>query len=450
MSIQKSSNPLACLMNATPVSRRSVLLGASLLGAATLAGCGPSGVGEKDTKDSKDTGGTLGIEGERTGKELVLHLSAGHDWDTYKNAIAEFEKEHDIKVTIQTFQWGDLQQKITADFLSGQPADLIEEPGGFWAVRFGTSGDVLPINDFLKGDTSFLDEFVEAGIDVRSENGVTYAVPLHVTMGGLIFANQDMLDSAGVTMPTTWEEFVDVAKAIQDSGVEYGCALNNDNSYGHPWLLQNGVKFHEDPEAVLAPVDAAIEAYTAQQDIIYKHKLAPVPVASNEYSAPRKLFTTNRAGLIITGPWDIGAIRTENPDFPLAVGMPLKHNEHKTNIAGSGLMIPAKSQNAELAFELIKALTAPEVQEDLTKTTGMACSRKSWAESDTVKNDPILTTVAEARQIADSLDRVFFNNMNIAKIGEAHKAAYENIILNGEDPATHVNAFNELVAQYVE
>ena len=81
-----------------------------------------------------------------------------------------------------------------------------------------------------------------------------------------------------------------------------------------------------------------------QYDLIYKDKLAPVPVASNDYAAPRKVFTSKRAGFILTGPWDIAAVRKEDPNFPLTVGEPLKGDVQKTYLAGSGMMIPSKSQ----------------------------------------------------------------------------------------------------------
>lgn len=425
----------------TTVPRRSFLVGGAALAAAALAACSsPQGVGSGDDATPAQGGG---IEGERTGKELLFYLSAGHDYQPYLDVIADFEKEHSITVTIQTFQWSDLQQKLTADFLSGQTPDLVEEGGSWWSTRWGTDGNIMALNDFIaKEEDGFLDDFVESGLALRQQDGTTYGIPLHVTMGGLVFANQDMLDAAGVAMPTTWDEFKTAAKAIQDSGVEYGCALNNDSSYGRPWYLQNDVEWSADSDEPIGPKGKLVEALTFQKDLIYTDGLAPVPVASNEYSAPRKVFTTGRAGLIITGPWDISPIKTENPDFPLTIGMPLAGpGGQRTTIAGSGLMIPAKSQNAELAWKLITALTATKVQEQITATVGMACSRKSWAESATVKNDPNLSVVAAAREVATAADRPFWTSTNAAKLGEAEKVMYEDVILNGADPAAAVDTF---------
>ncbi|MCO6631968.1 ABC transporter substrate-binding protein [Cutibacterium avidum] len=428
----------------TPLSRRSLLTGAVALGStavvSNLTGCSPSsGVGSSNDSSSHS--------GERTGKEILFYLSAGHDFAPYKRVISKFEQDHKVKVTIQTFQWPDLQQKLTADFLSGTTPDITEEPGGFWATRFGNDGNIMALDDYIKKDKGFLDDFVPAGLDVRQASGKTYAVPMHLTMGGLVFANSEMLAKAKVPMPTTWEEFLEATKRIQASGVEHGCALNNDSSYGTPWLLQNGIKYTADKSTPMQPADAAVEAMVFQRDLVYKHKVSPTPVASSEYSGPRKLLTSKRCGFIITGPWDISAVRTEDKNFPLIIGAPLKHKEQKTTIAGSGLMIPTKSQNADLCWELIKVLTDADVQAQVTKEVGMACSRKSWAKSDVVQNDPNMRVVATARDLAVAPDRAYWPNQNMAKIADAGKVMYENVILSNKDPRSEVAIYNKTVGK---
>ena len=131
----------------TPQSRRYL-----------LTGCSPSsGVGSSNDSSPHS--------GERTGKEILFYLSAGHDFAPYKRVISKFEQDHKVKVTIQTFQWPDLQQKLTADFLSGTTPDITEEPGGFWATQFGNDGNIMALDDYIKKDKGFLDDFVPAGLD---------------------------------------------------------------------------------------------------------------------------------------------------------------------------------------------------------------------------------------------------------------------------------------------
>lgn len=426
---------------------RTLSVCAAFAMAASLAACStPGGVGQQSSSSSSDSSQSLGIQGDRTGKEILIYMSAGRDYKAYTDTFAAFEKEHNVKINVQYYQWGDLQQKLTADFLSGQTPDLVEENGGWWSTRWGADGNIMSLDPFLQKESGFLDDFVESGLANRQADGKTYGIPLHVTMGGLVFGNKEMMDKAGVSMPKTWDELREASKKIQESGVEYGLALNNDASYTVPFLMQAGVTFTKDGNEPMTPAAKATEAMQFQHDLIYKDKLAPVPVASNDYAAPRKVFTSKRAGFILTGPWDISAVRKEDPNFPLTVGEPLKGDVQKTYLAGSGMMIPSKSQNAELAWQLIKDMTSLKVQEAVTAETGMAMSRKSWANSDVVKNDPILSVVAKSREYASTPDKAFWGNENAAKISDARKVMYEEIILNGKDPAAQVQTYETTVA----
>ncbi|MDU7935387.1 MAG: hypothetical protein E7J54_32860, partial [Pseudomonas aeruginosa] len=99
--------------------------------------------------------------------------------------------------------------------------------------------------------------------------------------------------------------------------------------------------------------------------------------------------------------------------------------------------------NADLCWELIKVLTDADVQAQVTKEVGMACSRKSWAKSDVVQNDPNMRVVATARDLAVAPDRAYWPNQNMAKIADAGKVMYENVILSNKDPRSEVAIYNK-------
>ena len=73
----------------------------------------------------------------------------------------------------------------------------------------------------------------------------------------------------------------------------------------------------------------------------------------------------------------------------------------------------------------------------------MACSRKSWAKSDVVQNDPNMRVVATARDLAVAPDRAYWPNQNMAKIADAGKVMYENVILSNKDPRSEVAIYNK-------
>lgn len=332
--------------------------------------------------------------------------------------------------------------------------DLVEENGGWWPTRFGTEGSVMALDEFLAKDKDldFPNDFTKGSIATRVKNGKTYAIPLHATCNGLIFYNRGLLDKAGVKPPTTWDEFKSAAVELTKDGV-FGCALNQSQDYGWPWLLQaNGVYYDPKQNLMMQPRDAAITAYKFQQELVNTLKVSPKPVASTEYSGPQKLFSAKKAAMIVTGPWDIAPIGTGSPDIDLGISQPLLQTEqgkHITPTGGSGLMIPTKSQNPELAWELIKRLTTLEVELETTKAMGMTMPRLTWASNDQVKNDPIMGIVAEGVKVATPVEIDLFDNSNIASIYTAYQTFYQSIVAQGLDVEQAATNLDDAVKSYL-
>ena len=90
----------------------------------------------------------------------------------------------------------------------------------------------------------------------------------------------------------------------------------------------------------------AAEALQFLSDLIHVDKAAPVPVAGADYEGPQKLFTANRAAMIITGPWDVAPIMQGNPKLNWAVAPALKNKTQSTFFGGVSLMIPAAAKTS--------------------------------------------------------------------------------------------------------
>ena len=115
--------------------------------------------------------------------------------------------------------------------------------------------------------------------------------------------------------------------------------------------------------------------------MIHKDKSAPPPVAGSDYEGPQRLFTAGRAAMIITGPWDVNAIRTGNPSLNWGVAPSLTREKQATFAGGVSLMIPKDAKHPDMAWELIQRLTAVDVEVETALQYGMTMPRKimgSW------------------------------------------------------------------------
>ncbi|MGP3910067.1 sugar ABC transporter substrate-binding protein [Nonomuraea sp. 10N515B] len=371
---------------------------------------------------------------------FTVYWNAGHDYQAYRKVIAEFEQANKVKVNLQKYQWPDLRTRLLADFASGTVPDLVEEPGG-WVQEFAISGNARSLQDFVDRDgqaMGFPSDWQPVTVERNSYQGKVYGVQLHFTCNTLLY-NKAMLRDAGVEVPTTWEEFLAAAQKLTKDGV-YGVALNQDYTYVWPWLNQAGVTPY-DPQTgkVMTPMEDAVAALQFQADLVHKHKVAPVPVSSTDYSGPQKLFSAKRAAMILTGPWDLDPIRKTSPDIELGVAPPLKNKVQATQAAGVSMFVPAKATRPELSWDFIKRITAIEVEQAATKETGMLMPRVSWTELPEVQSNEVIKVFADALPTAKDNGQKVRLTGQLGKWEEQLKVMYQQVLIQNK-PATEVLA----------
>ncbi|QYC39928.1 Maltose-binding periplasmic protein precursor [Nonomuraea coxensis DSM 45129] len=373
---------------------------------------------------------------------FTVYWNAGHDYQAYRKVIAEFEQANKVKVNLQKYQWPDLRTRLLADFASGTVPDLVEEPGG-WVQEFAISGNARSLQDFVDRDgqaMGFPADWQPVTVERNSYQGKVYGVQLHLTCNTL-FHNRGMLREAGLEAPTTWEEFLAAARKLTRDGV-YGVALNQDPTYVWPWLIQAGVTPYDPATGeIMGPREAAVEALQFQADLVHKHKVAPVPVSSTDYSGPQKLFSAGRAAMILTGPWDLDPIRKTSPDLELGVAPPLKHRTRATQAAGVSLFVPARAARPELSWDFVKRVTAAEVERAATAETGMLMPRKSWAELPEVQSDPVTKVFADALATAQDSSQQVRLTGQLGKWDEQLKVMYQQVLIQNQPAAEALAAF---------
>ncbi|GCE48229.1 multiple sugar transport system substrate-binding protein [Thermosporothrix hazakensis] len=391
-------------------------------------------------------GGTNSLTGGASDKTLRVYWNAGHAYQVYKKVIEQFEQDHQgWKVKLELYQWPDLRTKLMANFQANDTPDLVEEPGG-WVQEFGLTGKLRSLQDFINKDkqsSGFPDDWQDYTVQRNTVNGEVYGVQLHLTCT-LCFYNTEMFEKAGIkTFPTTWDDFLAACKELTGKGV-YGVALNQDAGYAWPWFLQNGARIY-DPEKKVLDLDneRAFEALQFQSDLIHKHKVAPVPVATGSYDGPQKLFSARRAAIILTGPWDIKPILEGSKDLKWNIAQALKQQTQATTAAGSSVMIPKAAKNPEMAWELLKRLVALDVELAATKEARMTMPRKSWGNHPDVKQMDLIAPFGQGLTYAQFSGAELEKTGKSGTINDLFNKAYQDVIYK-QRPAA--DALKEFVA----
>src|SRR5579859_4672917 len=226
------------------------------------------------------------------------------------------------------------------------------------------------------------------------------------------------------------DDFLSAAKELTGGNV-YGFAMNQDSGYSWPWYLQNKVHLYDAQKNVLTlDNDSAYEALQFQYDLIYKYKVAPVPLNTGSYDGPQKLFSAGRAAIILTGPWDIKPILTGSPNLHWDVAQALTHQTQSTYTAGSGLFIPKAAKNPDQAWELIKRLTTLNTELTATKEARMTMPRKSWGSNADVKQTPIISAFGQGLTYAEYDDALVKNvaTTKVSAINSLFDKAFQDVI----------------------
>lgn len=365
------------------------------------------------------------------GGEIKLYWHPGHYYKTYRAVWEQAEKDLGAKIGVEQFQWPDMRTKLLAGFAAGTVPDLME--GGLWTLEFAKNGYLEPLDAYIAKDgkaMGYPDDWISQAPEQCLYEGKVYGIQLHLTCNTL-FYNPKLLEKAGVAKPpTTWQEFLQAALAVKEKTGAWGYAPEYQVSQAPTaFLWQNDVQWW-DPKKRELTINSpeGVEALQFQADLVRKHKVAPEPQPSVGYEGPANLFIAEKVAMITTGPWNIAPIRKGAPNLVWSVAPPLKGKMQATYYAGVNLSISKDSKNKDAAWEIIKRITAVEVEGAATKEAAMLMPRKSWVSRPEVGADPIVKKYAEIMSTVP-LKPIFPYDMLLAEVYEKmFQEAYDNVM----------------------
>lgn len=237
--------------------------------AVSLLGCGnnaqptePAKESNAASEDSKDTASTGKTE------DITVRMWTFLDPTNKENGrsvalqqmIDEFEAENPgVKVVVEPQDWATMTGKFLAASATGDAPDVM------WCARdemYGVlnAGALEPLENLFLGDWTAeeIADVDDAFFRFGERDGKHYTLTLNKNCTGL-FYREDLLKEAGLSVPTTFEEVYETAKALTGtdaSGIQrYGMGMSfstetNDAQAVVNWLLQeNGDLFNEDGTA---------------------------------------------------------------------------------------------------------------------------------------------------------------------------------------------------------
>lgn len=198
---------------------------------------------------------------------------------------ADFNKAHPEIVVNALYQggYGTLNQKLIAAVAAGNPPTITQVFGN-WTDQLIRANAIVPMEKFIKGPDGLskaeLDDFYPVLIKANTFKNVVWTLPFNKSVY-ILFYNADLMKQHNLKVPETWDELVQVARALtlEQGGrtVRFGLTVRPTTDYFLTMFLTNGGKlFKSYGKIVDLNSDAGVEALQFLVDLVQKHKAAYV------------------------------------------------------------------------------------------------------------------------------------------------------------------------------
>ena len=177
-----------------------------------LAACGGSAA-PAATEAPKTEAPAAEAPAAAAGKVEVKMIAAQYGNETaarWADYAAKFNAANeDINLVVDVVSWNDIYTVVNTQIANGEAPDLLNIDV---FADYQADGLLLPAEEWCSAETyaKFFPSFLEQSV----VDGVVWAVP-DLASARALYYNKDILEAAGVEVPTTWDELTAACKAIQ-------------------------------------------------------------------------------------------------------------------------------------------------------------------------------------------------------------------------------------------
>lgn len=369
-----------------------------------LAGCGGGGGGPADA-GSANGGGADGEPADAGSADsgtvdlwFYYPTQVGGDLATgMEQIVADFNAGHpDIRVTaVYTGSYKQTAQKAMSDLAANNGPNVILS-GMLDIVDYYNVGMVEDLTELIgQEDASWKDDFIEGfwGNFVQADGG-TYGLPFQHSVC-VLYYNKDLLDAAGVAVPTNWDEMRSAVKAL----AAYDSRIVPIEFPSDVWVLE-ALTMSDSGSLIKSAAEAAFDSQEAVDSLALMSDLIKSGGMIQPYASAAEDFVAESCAMMLNTTGNLGFVASD-ATFNWDVGMPPVKTEPAFSYGGGGLIMTAGQTEAEKAasWEFMKYMTSPEISAQWMSISGYFTVRKSADELQVSKD-----YYAENPQLAHAAD----------------------------------------------
>lgn len=377
----------------------TALLTVFAMTAGILSGCGEKGsesapaenapaAGDASTTQ-ENTGEGSGGESASAGGAQAITIwyyweNEGHQV-TLDQLIQEYNgSQEQYEVTAKYVPFADFKKQLSIGASADELPDIaiLDSPDHASYVDMGIFEDLTG-----KFDVS---NYYEGTVNSCTVDGKLYGVPFGANCLALYY-NEDMLTAAGGSVPTTWDELKETAKALTTDSVS-GLALcsvqNEEGTFNFtPWLWSTGATSYDINN------ENGIRALTYVQSLINEGVMSKECINWTQGDVMNQFIAGNVA-MMVNGPWQIPTMQSEAPDLNWKVTLIPKDQEYASVLGGENYAV-VNGGNVDGALDFLTYATSEEKVKFMMNQFGYISADKTIAESQFAQDSPYYPFVEE-------------------------------------------------------
>nr|WP_260985368.1 ABC transporter substrate-binding protein [Paenibacillus xylanexedens] len=344
----------------------TVMLASLLTISLTACGAGDSSTGSSSGGDNK----------AKVTLELAISKSSQDSAFIQQDILDEFEKQTNVRVNLQLIPAEQtttvLQTKLAVD----ETPDIIQ-----YNLASAVTDLNLQRNFEILDDEPWASRIVNK--DVLSAGGHIYS--FHVSqdtgMQGVVY-NKQIFEELGLTIPTTYEQFLAVCEKIKASGITPVFMPYKDAWAANIWpaaafadfVAKNEPTFFDDLNSNKKKWSDIPEfkTFLEQQYEVYTKGYTNTDVLSDSYDMAVGKFLNKEVAMMFMGDWLIEGVAEQDPSMELGV-FPIPSTEDASLGAsplGGQLFIPKKSKHLEEAKKFLDFIASKDVAQQIVDSKG--------------------------------------------------------------------------------
>ena len=179
--------------------------------ALSLAACGSKTETPAATTSTPAATTSTPAAAEKVQVNMIAAQYGTQTADWWAEFVKKFNAAHeDINLVVDVVSWNDIYTVVNTRIANNEAPDLLNIDV---FADYQADGLLLPVEDWVSEETYA--KFYEAFLDQSVVDGTVWAVP-DLASARALYYNVDILNEVGVSVPTTWDELMDVAQKIYD------------------------------------------------------------------------------------------------------------------------------------------------------------------------------------------------------------------------------------------